>query len=203
VEVELVDHNAGGEQTIIAAGRTCYDSFDRSNPESDSRLIARLIESKHESVLEHGWASFRIRCSRVVSHELVRHRLMSVSQRSQRYVNESDAEAVYPPEIDNCPHKDYARGMYDIAMNTAWNTYRSLIDSGVPKQIARYCLPNGTMTELVVSANYREWRHVCTLRTSRAAQPEMRILATKILSELKQLAPRVFADIDLPTDVAS
>jgi thymidylate synthase (FAD) len=203
VEVTLLDSNGNGEATIIAAARTCYDSGDKSTPESDDRLIANLIKNGHHAMLEFGWAAFRVRCSRVVSHELVRMRLCSFAQRSQRYVNESDPDYAIPPDILDGPYSDYAYGMYEQAMKLAYDTYSSLLESKVPKQIARYVLPNACMTELIVGANFREWRHVCVLRTSRQAQPEMRILATKILSELKQLAPRVFADIPLPTDIAS
>lgn len=195
VSVELIDSNRNAEETIVTASRTCYDSGDKSTPESDDRLIRRLIDSGHEAMLEFGWAAFRIKCSRVVSHELVRHRLFSYAMRSQRYVNESTAEVAYPPELDACSNAEYAKGMYDKAMKVAWDTYRSLLASGVQKQVARYCLPNSTLTEVVVGGNLREWRHFCKLRCSPKCQPEMREVATLILKELERLAPRVFADM--------
>lgn len=196
MSVELIDWNQGGENTIIQAARTCYDSLDKSTPESDERLIERLIKSGHHAMLEFGWVAFRIRCSRVVSHELVRHRVASYGMRSQRFVNESDPQYFIPPEIAESRHSVYTRSIYENAMRTAWNIYRTLLESGITKQVARYCLPNACMTELVMAGNYREWRHICQLRCSKQAQPEMRDVANQILLVLKEIAPRVFADIE-------
>jgi thymidylate synthase (FAD) len=197
VSVELIDYNRSGEQVIIEAARTCYASQGKSNPGSDDLLIRRLIESGHHAMLEFGWAAFKIRCSRVVSHELVRHRLLSIGMRSQRYVDESNPDYMIPPEILDSPNCAYS--MYEQAMKLAYATYQSLVESKVPKQIARYCLPNACMTEMVVAANFREWRHVCKLRCSRKCQPEMQEVANGILRILKEIAPRVFNDIQ-PTD---
>ena len=196
VEVELIDWNRGGEDTIIRAARTCYQSNDKSNRESDDRLIKRLIESGHHAMLEFGWVAIRIKCSRVVSHELVRHRLFSVGMQSQRYVNESDPEFVTPLELGECPYPAYAEGIYSDAMHMAWNVYRALLESKVPKQIARYVLPNSCMTELIVGGNYREWRHFYQLRCSPKCQPEMQEVAKACLEILKEVAPRIFEGVE-------
>jgi thymidylate synthase (FAD) len=200
VSVELIDHNAGGEATILKAARTCYDSTS-TGEDADDRLLKHLIENGHHAMLEFGWAAFRIKCSRVVSHELVRHRICSWAQRSQRFVNESNPNFLTPPEFDSNPHAEYVNGIYAQAMRVAWNSYSSLLNSGVPKQLARYLLPNSTTTEIVMAANFRELRHFCQLRSAKQAQPEMREVATLILKELKGLAPRVFSDIPIPDGI--
>jgi thymidylate synthase (FAD) len=196
IEVELLDCNKNGEETIIKAARVCYDSGDKSNPESDDKLIKHLIESGHHSCLEFGWVVMKIKCSRVVSHELVRHRLFSLAQRSQRFVNESEPDYVFPDEIINGKYANNNFHTYHNAMETAWNAYSSLIQSGVPKQIARYVLPNACMTEIVVGGNFREWRHFCQLRCSPKAQPEMREVASECLKILREIAPRIFEDVE-------
>jgi thymidylate synthase (FAD) len=196
IEVELVDWSQGGEDTIVHAARTCYQSHDKSTLDSDDRLLKHLIESGHHAMLEFGWVALRIRCSRVVSHELVRSRLFSFAMQSQRYVNESEPDYVTPEELGECPYPEYAKGLYDDAMHMAWNVYRALLESKVPKQIARYVLPNSCMTELVVAGNYRQWRHFCELRTSPKAQPEMQEVAKGCLAILKTIAPRVFGGIE-------
>lgn len=196
--VELIDWNEHGDETIIRAARTCYNSGDKSTPESDDKLIERLIKSGHHAMLEFGWAAFRIKCSRVVSHELVRHRVgISFAQRSQRFVSERAPDFQVPPELFAYP--DSVCNLYFSTMHSAWSAYQELLSAGVPKQIARYALPNACMTELVVAANYREWRHVCKLRCSPKCQPEMQEVAGKILAILKQIAPGVFSDVGEPS----
>ena len=195
-KVEPLDWNQSGESTIIQAARACYDSYDKSTPESDDKLIRKLIESGHHSVLEFGWAAFRIRCSRVVSHELVRHRLFSIAMRSQRYVDESRPDYIIPPELHSAAQPEYAMGMYEKAMQQAWSSYSALLKSGLPRQIARYALPSSTATIIILAGNFRQWMHFCQLRCSPKCQPEMRQVANDILRLLKELAPRVFADIE-------
>lgn len=192
-EAKLIDCN-NGEELVVKAARVCYDSTNGASLDSDIRLLNHIITSGHFSVLEHGVATFYIRCSRVVSHELVRHRIASFSQRSQRYVNEDSAEMFQPiDDFENQPLT--VQWAWNCAMVTAKKAYSDLIKLGVPKQIARYVLPNATMTEMIVTANFREWRHIIELRAAKTAQPEMQELAKYILKELYSIAPIVFGDL--------
>lgn len=194
LEVHLLAVTPQAEKVIEEAGRTCYLSFHRQGPESDRRFIRMLIERGHESVLEHATASFRIRGgSRSFTHQLVRHRLASYSQQSQRYVDEQNFQWVEPPGIGDHPE---ARAVFSDFMNQARETYRRLQAMGILNEDARYVLPNAVCSEIVVSANFREWRHILRLRGSRKAQWEIRRMAAEILRILKREAPSVFYDLD-------
>ncbi len=159
----------------------------------DRGIIQRWISSGEESMVEMIDAAFFIECSRVVSHELVRHRLASFQQESQRYVNYEDehSEELF---YDEPGMGDNAR-LASIALSQSLSAYRALIRLGVKKQIARYVLPNGTRVRMVMKANLREWRHITKLRMHKSAQPEMRIIATSIHDQLLEKFPEVFVDI--------
>ncbi len=189
MEVELVAITPNPEEVIEAAARTCYQSSGTGN--KNNRLLLRLIQMGHESPLEHAYATFRIwGCSRAMTHQLVRHRLMSVSQKSQRYVAEGDFEYVIPPAIKKKDEADFIKDMEKIgAMYTKWK------DRGLKNEDARFVLPNACATELVVSANFREFRHIFKLRCSPHAQWEIRTAATMMLQALHKKAPTVFDDI--------
>jgi len=191
LEVELIAITPDPEKVIEQAGRTCYLSFDRMEEDSEAGFIRRLIKVGHESPLEHAYATFRIRnCSRAMTHQLVRHRLMAVSQQSQRYVNEDQFAYVLPqtlpPEYVEDFHQD---------MKTIQQMYRKWRDRGLKKEDARFVLPNACVSEIVVSADFREWRHIFTLRLSPKAQWEIRKACVKMLAILKQHAPACFEDI--------
>ncbi|MBP7050880.1 MAG: FAD-dependent thymidylate synthase [Phycisphaerae bacterium] len=191
LEVELVAITPDPEKVIEQAGRTCYLSFDRMEENSEAAFIRRLIKVGHESPLEHAYATFRIRnCSRAMTHQLVRHRLMAVSQQSQRYVNEDQFAYVLPetmpPEYVEDFHQD---------MKTIQQMYRKWRDRGLKKEDARFVLPNACVSEIVVSADFREWRHIFKLRLSAKAQWEIRKACTKMLAILKERAPACFEDI--------
>lgn len=181
------------EQLIEYAGRLCWDTTDKlgTNP----RRIEEWIEVGHESVIEHASATFYIRASRVLTHELVRHRLASYSQRSQRYVKETEPRYITPPEL-NAPVEN--RSCYDTfkkAMQEAWTAYQNLLNLGIKPEIARYVLPNACETQIVMTMNFRELRHFIKLRTSRRALPEMRAVAGEIRRIMKEQAPKVFEDL--------
>jgi thymidylate synthase (FAD) len=191
LEVELVAVTPEAEHVIEQAGRTCYLSFDRMESQSHESFIRRLIKMGHESPLEHAYATFRIRnCSRAMTHQLVRHRLMAVSQQSQRYVNEEGFSYVVPedmaPEFVEDFHKDMEiiKQMYD-----KWR------HRGLRKEDARFVLPNACVSEIVVSANFREWRHIFKLRTSEKAQWEIRKACRLMLAILREYAAACFDDI--------
>jgi len=191
-QVELLAITPDPERVIELAARTSYKSFHRVGEGSASVLIRKLIRSGHESVLEHAYATFRIMGgSRAFTHQLVRHRLASYTQESQRYVDEVGFTYVTPPSVQgNCE----ALKVFGEAMEVAREAYRKLRELGVPKQDARFVLPNATTSEIVVSANFREWRHIFSLRCHPSAQWEIRDICLKILKILKERAPSVFED---------
>jgi len=186
------------ERLIEAAGRTCYDTGDRAAADSAAKFIRMLIRRGHLSVLEHASATFRVKgVSRALTHQLVRHRLASYSQRSQRYVKEDGLAYVTPPAIT--ANKD-ALEVFRKALEEAREAYDKLLEAGVAPEDARFVLPNAAATEVVVTANFREWRHVLALRGHAAAQWEIRRLAIAILKELKEKAPATFADLQINED---
>jgi thymidylate synthase (FAD) len=189
-EVKLLAATPDALAVIVQAARTCYAS-EASSPESDQRLIRSLIRRGHESVLEHASATFEITCSRVVTHELVRHRIAAYSQRSQRYVRENEPTYFTPPELTG-----EKLDLYDEAIRSAWGAYAKLLASGVAPQIARYVLPNAALTTIVATWNFREIRHVLKLRLAPAAQPEMREVARQIRALVLEIAPPIFEGID-------
>jgi thymidylate synthase (FAD) len=157
-----------------------------------------LIGRGHLSVLEHASATFRIKdVSRTLSHQLVRHRLASYSQRSQRYVKEDGFAYVTPPAI--AANED-ALDVFRKAVEETRAAYDKLLEAGVAPEDARFVLPNAAATEIVVTANFREWRHILALRGNAAAQWEIRQLAIAILKELKKKAPATFADLEIDED---
>lgn len=180
------------EDLIEFAGR--WDYGDKSIAKmGDKEIIGRWIGSGEESMVEMGDATFFVVCSRVVSHELVRHRLMSVQQESQRYVNYENEE----PELlfYEDPVLQANTVEFKDAVQRAWETYRHLIDTGAKKQIARYVLPNATRVRMVVKANVREWRHILKLRMHKSAQPEMQIIANQMHDLLLSVYPNAMKDI--------
>jgi thymidylate synthase (FAD) len=145
----------------------------------------------HESPLEHAYATFRIRnCSRAMTHQLVRHRLMSVSQQSQRYVNEDGFAYVVPESMPAEWVDDF-----DDDMKAIQAMYRKWRQRGLRKEDARFVLPNACVSEIVVSANFREWRHIFKLRTSAKAQWEIRDACRAMLAMLTEHAAACFDDL--------
>ena len=183
---------------IEKAGRTCYKSEDRITAESAEAFVRMLIERGHESVLEHESITVRFVCDRGVSHEIVRHRIASFSQESTRYCNYSNdrfgSELTF---IKPCFWKEWtlAYKQWSLAVSFAEKEYFALLDCGCTPQEARSVLPNSTKTEVVMTANLREWRHFLKLRTAKAAHPQMRELTVPLLHELQERIPVVFDDI--------
>ena len=183
---------------IEVAGRTCYKSEDRITHDSARTFIKRIIESGHHSVIEHVNITVRFICDRGVSHELVRHRLASYSQESTRYANYSKERfgreiTVIKPSFwhENTP--EYLEWL--TAMEQAERSYMKLIQLGASPEQARGVLPNNLKTEIVMTCNIREWRHVLNLRCSRTAHPQMRELMLPLLYELHEKLPILFEDI--------
>ncbi len=178
------------ESLIEHAGRVCYRSQSRGNPAAFLR--ARLKEG-HESIIEHASATFEISgISRACSHQLVRHRLASYSQESQRYVDMSDPQLVIPDAIAADPE---ARAVWDDLIKEMITTYGKLRERGIRKEDARFVLPNATATRIVVTMNFRELRHFFHLRITPEAQWEIREMAMRMLTLLAPHAPTVFGDM--------
>lgn len=197
-EVILMAITPNAEDVIERACRTCYLSFHRySPPASTEELIKKIIKKQHHSVLEHAMATFRIKGgSRVFTHEFVRHRLMSPSQESQRYVQYGKTrpfDVVVPPVVKNSP-------FYERYLSLASETeklYSEMVSADIPKEDARYILPNGTTSEIVASANFREFRHIFAVRCHPRAHWEIRLICLDMLRILKTEAPIVFADYEI------
>lgn len=191
MKIELIALTPDPESVIELAARTCYQSQDRQNSESAGGLIIKLLAMGHETPLEHAYATFRISgCSRAMSHQLVRHRLMAVCQKSQRYVSETDFDYVTPPSLPEADHAEFAQDMATIG-----HMYAKWIDKGLRKEDARFVLPNACTTELVISTNFREFRHIFAMRCSRHAQWEIRETCIAMLKQLHAHAPSVFGDL--------
>ena len=200
----------GGQALAEFAGRACYQSWSKPNPATatNATYLTHLLEVGHLSVLEHGTATFYLTgISRSLSHEFVRHRHFSYSQLSQRYVPEVDADMIEPDVIAADPelHERFvaateasARAYEDLLKGLqARMTGESTLIRKQARQAARAVLPNATETRIVVTGNFRAWRHFIAARASEHADVEIRAVAVAVLRELTRLAPNVFADFTI------
>lgn len=192
---------------IELAGRTCYKSEDKITEESAKEFIRMILGRHHESVIEHGGMTVKFIIDRGVSHEIVRHRLASFSQESTRYCNyskdkfDNQLTFIVPCWLDltdwdghiTVPSDD-PKMIWLRAMSRAEIDYNKLIESGWVAQEARAILPNSLKTEIVVTANFREWRTIFKQRTANAAHPQMREIMIPLLAEVKERVPVVFDD---------
>ena len=192
IEVKLLAITPDSEYLLEQAGRICYASEEKLG--TNEKWLQSRIRQGHESLIEHASATFYIKASRALTHELVRHRIASYSQRSQRYVKEMKAEYITPPELSEEDNPDMAN-VFQQAMFAAWDAYHRLLDRGVKPEIARYVLPNACITEIICTWNFREIRHIIKMRTSPAALPEFRIVAEKIKIIMIEQSPKVFVDL--------
>ena len=213
----------GGQALAEFAGRACYQSWRKPNPATatNAGYIQHILEVGHLSVLEHGTVTFYLTgMSRSLTHELIRHRHFSFSQLSQRYVPERDAAMVEPGAIADDPD---LHAKFVAATEASVAAYNDLLQglqekfADEPKatlrrkqarQAARAVLPNATETRIVVSGNYRAWRHFVAMRASEHADVEIRVLAVECLRQLQKVAPNVFGDFEISalqdgTEVAS
>lgn len=213
----------GGEALCEFAGRACYQSWKKPNPATatNAGYLRHILEVGHLSVLEHGSVTMYLTgLSRSLTHELIRHRHFSYSQLSQRYVPERDAALVEPDVIASDPEL-HARFLQ--AGEAALDAYTTLLEglekkfAGVEnavlrrkqaRQAARAVLPNATETRIVVTGNYRAWRHFVAMRASEHADVEIRQVAVACLRELRRVAGAVFDDFDITslpdgTEIAS
>lgn len=178
---------------VELAARTCYKSEDKLGT---TDLVSRLISSGHHAMIEHASASIKIVTDRGITHEIVRHRIASYAQESTRYCNYSqdkfgrEVAFIQPPGLDDRQH-----GQWQSACLDAERYYFQMLDMGCSPQIARSVLPNCTKTEIVMTCNFREWRHFILLRSSKAAHPQIRPIAAAVWKVLYELAPELMIDI--------
>jgi len=194
VELIAITHYLRGdgtpEELLEHAGRVCYRSDRRADP---GRFLRARVREGHESIIEHASATFEIGgISRAASHQLVRHRLASYSQESQRYVDMSDPEWVLPPSIAENPK---AMTVWERFAGEVRSSYRALRELGVRKEDARFVLPNAAATRVVVTMNFRELLHVFRVRISPAAQWEIRSVCVRMLELVYPFAPSIFGDL--------
>lgn len=186
-------------KAIERAARTCYksESAIRDDGESAKKLVRRLIDNGHEAMLEHSFLSVKFTVDRGVTHELVRHRLCSFAQESTRYCNYSgekfgrDVRFMIPYFFAGNLE---AMNAWTYACAKAEEAYFALLELGATPQEARTVLPNSTAAEIVMSGNYREWRHILKLRTAKDAHPQMREVMRPLGEELKRRIPVIFDD---------
>ena len=195
--VQLLTHTPDPERVVAAAARLCYsdasidDLMGREKAEQE-KLLRKILELGHYSVLEHANFTFGVEdVSRACTHQLVRHRLASYSQQSQRYVSHVERfEAVTPPSIAEKPE---LAAKYEALLEDLHQHYREFIEAGVPAEDARFILPNAATTKIVITMNARELKHFFHLRCCRRAQWEIQIMAKKMLQRARQAAPMLFA----------
>lgn len=188
-------------QKIEAAARTCYKSEGKIQEGSAAKLVAGLIKSGHEAMLEHASLTVKFVVDRGISHELVRHRLASFAQESTRYCNYSKDD--FGSEItfiipDYLEYKSEGWNIWKESMKQAEDAYFKMLDFGLSPQQARAVLPNSLKTEVVMTANLREWRHFFKLRalgTTGKPHPQMLEVAVPLLEDMKNLIPVVFDDL--------
>ncbi len=196
--VQLLTHTPDPETVVAAAARLCYSPssidqlLEKSRVDRDE-LLRKILSLGHTSVLEHASFTFGIEgISRACSHQLVRHRLASYAQQSQRYVSHKERfAAVTPPSIEQRPE---LLERYQALLDDIHGVYRQLIDAGVPAEDARFVLPNAAQTKLVLSMNARELQHFFHLRCCRRAQWEIRAMAKEMLRLVRPVAPLLFAN---------
>ncbi|WP_418754054.1 FAD-dependent thymidylate synthase [Eshraghiella crossota] len=188
-------------EKIEQVARTCYKSEGKIQEGSAAKMVASLIKSGHEAMLEHASVTVKFVVDRGISHELVRHRLASFAQESTRYCNYSKDD--FGSEItfiipDYLEYKSEGWNIWKESMKQAEDAYFKMLDFGLSPQQARAVLPNSLKTEVVMTANLREWRHFFKLRalgTTGKPHPQMLEVAVPLLEDMKNLIPVVFDDL--------
>ena len=196
MQVKLLRYTPEPEKTVAMSARLCYSPIgaaeleEKITDEQAAKLVRKLVEMGHFSTLEHVTFTFAIEgVSRVLTHQLVRHRIASYSQQSQRYVKEHDFETILPLSIAARPAE---REKFEKLMSEIRTLYTEWTEMGIPAEDARYILPNAAETKIVVTMNVRSLYNFFSLRCCTRAQWEIRALAEKMLAEVKEVAPVLF-----------
>lgn len=203
MKVELIEYTpqpdliAGAAAHSCRSSKACSEILETEGKERLKKILRKAVERGHTSVAEHASFTFSIEgISRTCSHQLVRHRIASYSQQSQREIKLNEEEFVTPPEIKSNPR---AKKKFHDIMKEVWKTYRKLIEEeGIPQEDSRFVLPNAAKTNIVVTMNGRALMNFFELRTCMHAQWEIRAVANKMLSEVKKIAPKIFKDAGPP-----
>ena len=203
MHVELLYHTPDPERAIATAARLCYAPVGAAElmetmPEERVRsVLSTIMGSGHFSTLEHASYTFAVDgVSRALTHQLVRHRIASFNQQSQRYVRFADGVATVKPESGAASEE--ASSVFDQAIAAAVEAYGKLLDAGVPAEDARYLLPNAAETKIVITMNVRELLHFFSLRCCNRAQWEIRDMAHRMLELARPTAPFIFLDAGAP-----
>lgn len=197
MNVELLYHTPDPQRAVATAARLCYapvgaaELMETLSEERIEKVLRTILESGHFSTLEHASYTFAIDgVSRAMTHQLVRHRLASYNQQSQRYVTfREEPEFIVPDSVVEAG----AAEEYDAAVRAAFAAYADLVECGVPAEDARYLLPNACETKIVVTMNIRELLHFFELRCCNRAQWEIREVACRMLELVRPTAPLIFA----------
>jgi len=197
--VKLLAHTPNADKICASAGNSCYSERPShelvEDGEDPGRVLSKIVGMGHHSVVEHAVFTFSVEgVSRALTHQLVRHRIASFSQQSQRYVSLKEPTYVIPETIMSDP---VSLKEYTDMMNTIWKTYRKLSDR-VPAEDARYILPNGCTTNITITMNARELLHFFSLRCCSRAQWEIREMAERMLKICKEISPVIFRDAGAP-----
>lgn len=199
MKVALLQHTPDPEMTVALAARLCYspvaiDELKQRLSGADIRtFLDKIMSLGHQSVLEHASFTFGIEgISRVTSHQLVRHRVASYSQQSQRYVSHKERfAAVIPPSIGERPD---VLARFEAQLQALHQAYAEMVEAGIPAEDARYILPNATETKIMVTMNARELLHFFAVRCCERAQWEIRAMSLEMLKLVKGVAPTIFRD---------
>lgn len=199
MKVTLLACTQDADAICAAAGNSCYserssaDIIETINPE---KVLSRIVGMGHHSVIEHAVFTFSVEgVSRALTHQLVRHRMASFSQQSQRYVSMDRASFVTPHSVEG---NEEASKVFNETMDTMWDAYRRLEELGIPAEDARYLLPNGCTTNITITMNARELLHFFSLRCCNRAQWEIREMADKMLELCLEKSPIIFKDAGPP-----
>ncbi|MCK4969098.1 MAG: FAD-dependent thymidylate synthase [Thermoplasmata archaeon] len=202
MKVVLLRHTQDPDRVCAAAASSCYSANGASDLHHDlsdkkvRRLLEHTVGRGHHSVVEHAVFTFSLEgVSRTLTHQLVRHRIASYSQQSQRYVRFDEATYVTPPEVEDSPE---AKRVFDRTIEEAWQAYRELVEAGIPEEDARFVLPNAATTNITITMNARELLHFFRLRCCLRAQWEIRRAALKMLEECRRVAPVIFENAGRP-----
>ena len=211
--VEFLWHTGNPLEVIEKAGRTCYKSEHRIDEGSAKTFTKMLMDRGHEAMVEHASISYHFTCDRGVTHEMVRHRIFSFAQESTRYCNyKGGVSFIIPSWMDvpagdyeiqwdgkdgscgNVPEMDEPGSRWFWSMATSERDYQLLSKDGWKPQQSRSILPNSLKTEIVVTGNFREWRHFFKLRCAKASHPQMREVAFMALEDIRKRVPVLFDD---------
>ena len=194
MKVRLLAHTPDADKICAAAGNSCYSDRPASEIMGDidaEKTLSRIVGMGHHSVIEHAVFTFSVEgVSRALTHQLVRHRIASFSQQSQRYVSIDEPSYVEPHSISG---DEEASRLFNETMEVIWDAYRRLEGMGIKPEDARYLLPNGCTTNITITMNARELLHFFSLRCCERAQWEIRGMAEAMLEECRRVSPVIFS----------